>query len=216
MRVTFLYTALGEEWSNNLYIKLLENLSVSEKERNVKYRRWQDRQANILGKLLLKHGLRLRSSKASVNKIEYNKYKKPYLESGPFFNISHSGDFVVCVIADFELGVDIEQKSEMDFQLFQNIFTAKEWELINSVDGGFHTLWSRKEAIIKANGKGLHIDLHDFEVLEQKVKLLDESYYSAEVDINEGYACSIAIKGTEIPVIDKSFIEVNDLILQQF
>ncbi len=54
MRVAFLYTVLGEEWSNDLYIKLLENLSVSEKERNVKYRRWQDRQANILGKLFLR------------------------------------------------------------------------------------------------------------------------------------------------------------------
>lgn len=38
-------------------------------------------------------------------------YGKPYVEGCAEFNISHSGDMVVCCIGDKQIGIDIEQLS---------------------------------------------------------------------------------------------------------
>ena len=35
---------------------------------------------------------------------------KPFYQNGPFFNISHSGKYVIMAVANNEVGVDIEEK----------------------------------------------------------------------------------------------------------
>lgn len=220
MQITFLYAKVGGEWPNELYLSALKELSDSEQVRNLKYRRWQDRQANILGKLLLKQGLILLSLNNSLKDIAYTEYKKPYFKNGPYFNVSHSGNYVVCVLANIEVGVDIEQISESDFNLFHNVFTSKEWEFINAAKGAiknnFYKLWTRKESIIKANGKGMYINLRDFEVLEKECNLFNESYLCFEIEISTEYACHITIKRAEAPLIQKIYVDTDQLIRQQF
>lgn len=221
MQVTFLYTKIGDELPQRVYLEALNRLPLHEKERNIKYRRWQDRQANILGKLLLHFGLKQQSLKISLNDIEYSEYKKPYLRNGPFFNISHSGNYVGCAISNEEIGVDIEQILDMDFGAFQKVFTPREWEYINQskkdmMKPRFYQVWTRKESVIKANGKGMYIDLKDFDVLENRLSLYSERYLWSEVDIAPDYSCNITIKGTEVPLINSFYIEMDTLIRQQF
>ncbi len=47
-----------------------------------------------------------------------NHYGKPYLNGYPnyYFNISHSGEFVVCAISNNPVGIDIEQIKQIEYE----------------------------------------------------------------------------------------------------
>ena len=44
---------------------------------------------------------------------------KPFFQRHPeiHFNISHSGDLVVCAVSDFEIGIDIQEKERLHIEL---------------------------------------------------------------------------------------------------
>ena len=78
-----------------------------------KYRRWQDAHAYLYGKLLLKEAISQLGFDHSLEFMQKTKYGKPYFKNNDFgFNISHSGEYIVCVISTDEkqnLGIDIEE-----------------------------------------------------------------------------------------------------------
>ena len=93
---------------------------------------------------------------------------KPYLKnSGSFFNISHSGDYVVLATADSEIGVDIEKIAPADDAVAARCFTAEEQEWIQCKknDEAFFTLWTAKESVMKGTGLGLSLLPETFCVL---------------------------------------------------
>jgi 4'-phosphopantetheinyl transferase len=110
-----------------------------------------------------------------VNKIiiDIDSNKKPYLSSHPsvFFNVSHSGDYAVIAIAKCPVGVDVEYVNK-DFEyeeILPTVFNQLEIDKIqNSINKHhtFYTYWTRKEAIVKAIGKGIDDDLIKLSVTE--------------------------------------------------
>ncbi|MFS4457075.1 4'-phosphopantetheinyl transferase family protein [Maribacter sp. 2304DJ31-5] len=94
--------------------------------------------------------------------IQNDGNKKPYLASDPamFFNLSHSGDRALIALGDRAMGVDVERiDSAYDYsQVLPQIFSETEIdELLKSKNPLriFYTFWTRKEAIVKATGKGI-------------------------------------------------------------
>jgi 4'-phosphopantetheinyl transferase len=88
------------------------------------------------------------------------------------FNISHSGDYIVCGVSQGRaIGADVERiRLELDIQsLARRFFTKRELEEIESLpecvrtEACFHA-WSRKEAFTKAVGEGLRMPLDSFTV----------------------------------------------------
>lgn len=80
---------------------------------------------------------------------------KPYLKNYHYhYNVSHSGRYVLCVLADREVGVDIQQREPGDrTRLVQRFFPEEErrcWE--TGGDQLFYRLWCRKEACAKLEG----------------------------------------------------------------
>ena len=102
-----------------------------------------------------------------------NPHGKPGLADGPLrFNLSHSGSLLLlAVTSDREVGVDIEQ-IRPDFggeAIARRFFAPAEVESLLSLPPEARTLaffqgWTRKEAYIKAHGKGLAMPLDEFEV----------------------------------------------------
>jgi len=97
--------------------------------------------------------------------LDYHFNKKPYLASHPslYFNISHSENFAVIAVSLNKIGIDIEFIPEdFDFtHLLPDIFTGDEILTIqNAADKkhAFYTSWTRKEAFVKALGKGIDDD----------------------------------------------------------
>ena len=77
--------------------------------------------------------------------------RKPYLEGAPFrFNLSHSGEYVVCALSDSDVGVDIEEIkpiSEGVMRRFVGYFENSDAENTRC--------WTRYEAIGKCLGTGI-------------------------------------------------------------
>lgn len=91
--------------------------------------------------------------------------KKPYLPSHPsvFFNVSHTEKYALIAIGDAILGVDIEQvNKDYDFmESLPHIFSEEEIDFVLKADNKaylFYKFWTRKEAIVKATGKGIDDD----------------------------------------------------------
>src|SRR3954471_20772521 len=92
------------------FFKYLNLIPEEIKNRILRLKRWEDRQASLYGKLLLKKGLEELGLDSGLIHLKYTKYGRPYLEHNPDFNISHSDGYVVCAIStDSKIGIDIEE-----------------------------------------------------------------------------------------------------------
>ena len=94
--------------------------------------------------------------------IEATKSGKPYFSDLPlFFSLSHSGDYVACAIADFEIGLDIQCIRPVSMPLVRRFFSETELRKIQKSkhpDELFTLLWSLRESYWKATGRGIAAD----------------------------------------------------------
>lgn len=92
-----------------------------------------------------------------------NAKKKPYLSKGkPFFNISHSENYVVLAIADCEVGVDIEKIRPFHEATARRIFKEEQLLQLQQLEGArrdeaFSKMWTGCEAVLKLYGAGFSI-----------------------------------------------------------
>lgn len=101
-----------------------------------------------------------------------NAFGKPMLASASLeFNLSHTGNCAVLAIANRPVGVDIEfvSRSVDVLELAQRFFAEEEYQALlrHSPEEQkllFFRIWTRKEALIKAIGKGLSQNLNSFVV----------------------------------------------------
>jgi len=92
----------------------------------------------------------------------YGACGKPYLKDYPFyFNLSHSGEYVVCAISENEIGIDIqEHRTKVPMRIAERYFSKAENCLLqkcsqeNYVET-FYDLWAKKEAYGKYTGDGI-------------------------------------------------------------
>ena len=110
-------------------------------------------------------------------RFHYNQYGKPFLapQLNPYrlnFNLSHSGGLALYAITrNMEIGVDVERvRSDFEYEeIAKCFFSWKEAAFLSmtSTDmkpDAFYDCWTRKEAYIKAHGKGLSLPLDSFDV----------------------------------------------------
>lgn len=97
---------------------------------------------------------------------------KPYIPNGPFFNLSHSGNHIICALChQAEVGIDIEQiNSRLDVsKISEAVFSEHEQQELKQTPrakrrSAFYTGWTRKEATLKGLGDGLTMATQDFDV----------------------------------------------------
>ena len=58
--------------------------------------------------------------------------RRPYLENGPCFSISHSGPYAACAIFPSSVGLDIEPVRDVDLPDYRIVFSEQEWNAICS------------------------------------------------------------------------------------
>ena len=109
-----------------------------------------------------------------ILEFNYTEYGKPFLKGGADlqFNLSHSRDMVAYAFSlDHELGVDIEyMRPQKDLDgMIRYVCSEKEQVELKAmkeeeVMDAFYRLWTRKEAFIKACGRGLGMGLRSIHV----------------------------------------------------
>jgi 4'-phosphopantetheinyl transferase len=103
-----------------------------------------------------------------------NRFGKPELaneeKSSLQFNLSHTQSIAVLAVAQGQpVGVDVEEVRPIEPEAATAHFSAAELSNLGTLHGdawlaGFYRCWTRKEAILKAEGVGLHRALDSFDV----------------------------------------------------
>jgi 4'-phosphopantetheinyl transferase len=191
-----------------LYLSFLPNHL---KEKNARYKNWQAKTAHLLGQmLLLKALVSHRYDTNCLDLLMYDIYNRPSINDEIDFNISHSGNYVICAIAEgIRLGVDIEEIKTVDFNDFTSVMTKNEWIKIETSEKPckeFFKHWTIKESIVKADGRGLGINLSDI-IIENDIALIGEKkWHLTECSIDPEYCCflttSVSLGTTSIVYCD--------------
>jgi 4'-phosphopantetheinyl transferase len=189
---------------------LIAFLSPFEKNRANRYHFSNDKNRFIICRTVLKF-LLAKQTGLDVNEIVLDKYsdKKPYLPSHPsvFFNVTHAGDCAVIAIAKEPVGVDIEYvNKDFDYnEILSGIFNKSEIHEVfnsNNKQRTFYKLWTRKEAIVKATGKGIDDHFPEIVSLDGYHHLRPELLGNIEVlqvfsfELNDDYIGAVACSGS--------------------
>ena len=144
----------------------------------------------------------------SALRFGQGEHGKPYLPDYPqvHFNLSHSGNRVMCAVSAHACGCDVEQISHKKKQIDMVIRCLAESEqrlaAVSAVH--FYRIWTLKESILKLSGEGIVIPLNSFEVsLDPPAVRQDffpEPILLKEYDtLQDEYCCALALSGGELP-----------------
>lgn len=187
-----------------LFNKLRERLSTERKEKVDSYKFLKDKALSLCSELLLKYML---ESKENVS-FRYSVFNKPYLESSNlFFNISHSEEYVLCALSDFEVGCDVEKITTFNSDVAKSFFSKKDNERLKT-DYDFFSIWTIKESYVKALGVGLNRAFNTFEIDYKKSTV--EDYNFKTFDSIPNYLCSLCSK-QELTSVNLEIVDITIL-----
>lgn len=126
---------------------LLEKINDSQKEKAFRYKNEIDQIRSMASSYLM--------NSLSKEPLLFNDTGKPFFKDGPFFNVSHSGKYIVMVVSDKEIGVDIEENIDKDMSSLNRIFNETESKLLKE-HTDFYYLWCAKESLIKCMGSSIN------------------------------------------------------------
>lgn len=141
--------------------------------------------------------------------IAYGENGKPFLVDFPDvqFNLSHSGERVMCVISPFEVGCDVEIIKGDRGRLAERFFKPEESAWIKHFDSieaqseAFYRLWTLKECYMKVTGRGMSLmpDMFALHVDENENISLNHDgarpeYAFREIDLHDGYRYAYCVK----------------------
>lgn len=193
--MTIVHSIISEDFHKLFFEQFLGELPQDFVNRVRRFRRWQDAQAALLGRLLLIHVIG-KGDRSILSRLEYTPYGRPYIQGLPDFNISHSGNHVLLACDPFSrIGIDIEETRPIHHEDFRFQMTDNEWLRIDTAPdplAAFYTYWTQKEAVIKAHGNGLSLPLKSFEVQDDRTQIGEEVFYVKRIEIASGAVCYIA------------------------
>ena len=170
--------------------KAKEWLSPEEQERAGQLRQLPDRERYITGRAALRYlsGQYLQCN-GKLLQVATHDHGKPYWQDYHrqlTFNHSHSGEWVVLAFtAGQAVGIDIQKRRDNHDMLAiaRKMFHSDEVQVLEEAQEEdrlalFHTIWTRKEAVVKAIGSGIYSGTNRFSVLP----LEQEGWQSVQQD----------------------------------
>ena len=185
--------------------QLWDALSSGEKERAGRYHRVQDQALFALTRGSLRYVL---SAAMGVPPQDIafaeGPYGKPYLAGhpAPHFNVSHSGSLALIGVSPSRpVGVDIElvRGAGDEIELAKAFFTQAEHRTLEGLPhkalmSSFYKIWTCKEAVLKASGRGITEHLKDF-----SVELTKDGYAIRPEPLCPAAIAAIAAWPVEVP-----------------
>ncbi len=198
-------------------------LTGDERERAARMRAGAVREEFIVARGYLRRLLaRLLGGAANGIALEVGPHGKPRLaeERGIWFNVAHSrGMILIAISRTGAVGVDVEwvDRSVEALEIARSAFHPADVARIEGATSErervaeFYRCWTRKEAVAKADGRGLTLDVAGFATGaedggERVVEVPGQSgagaarYFVRGVDVGEGYDGALATSGSGIAV----------------
>lgn len=133
-------------------------------------------------------------------RIEFgmNEHGKPFaIGLDVHFNVSHSGDWVVCAVSDKEIGIDIEKIRSVNPRAAEKFACSDELEYIKITENGFFEIWTLKEAYFKCIGTGLDSNIKSVSFkVGKKVDCSESGFDCSFHEIANEYICAVCEKST--------------------
>ncbi|MGL4797768.1 MAG: 4'-phosphopantetheinyl transferase family protein [Cellulosilyticaceae bacterium] len=195
---------IGEAFGEGLEEKLA-HIPEDVHDQVLKFKKHEDRVRKLYSRLLVDRVVSENLGQGlSKTEIVRNAYGKPYVKASDsfYFNVSHAKEWIVCAVDCEEIGVDVEYVAPLDLALAERFFAENEKAYIfskqpNQQIEAFYEIWTLKESYIKQQGKGLSIDLRDFEMREVygkwqvKSEKYSEAVYFQTVPLDKNYKLAV-------------------------
>lgn len=171
--------------------EILKGLPDVRVQKIMRYRMVKDRKRSLGAGLLLKECLE--KYDINIEEVQYGEHGKPESKS-IYFNLSHSGDKVVCAVSKMPVGCDIEKIADVKEGIADRFFTENEIRHLKQFCADvkrdeFYRLWTMKESYMKMTGEGMRLSLNRFEFdISDKVNIY-----------RNGEKCDCYIREYEIP-----------------
>lgn len=181
--------------NEDVFHNLLNKMNKQRSRKVLRCKNEEDKLCSLLAGVLLRYALEEQGFVYEKLEFSVTQEGKPTLDSHPemFFSLSHSGKRAVCLLSDKPIGVDVENKHRRLLEVGREAclmrvvgrsFNVQEHiEYMSASEEErrelFLKYWTRKEAVSKAEGKGLALDFSKIEEPEEKFISfwLDEDYY---------------------------------------
>jgi 4'-phosphopantetheinyl transferase len=203
------YTAIDSVSPEEVTERMRQELPAGILRQAARYHQLPDQLRCMLGKWLLKEALERENSyeKTMLERLQLDQYNRPYLESSIDFNLSHSGKYAVCALSTISrVGVDIEEIRAINWEDFQLSLSEKDRETIESsteTERMFFKIWTRKEAVTKANGKGLGIPFDQLDVYRPQVNCEGKNWNTHFLDIDSQYVACLAYEEQKLIKVEE-------------
>ena len=177
IRNTKLYLLCAEEIRDPKYFESWKEYLPKERwERTVRPIREEDRKTELAAWLLVYYALKDWGIPEKEINIEasycYGEHGKPMRKDNEvFFNLSHSGKYVLCAVSESETGCDIEKLRKVNWKLAKRFFSEKEYDYLDRLNKNegkkssektlytseeiFTRFWVLRESYVKKTGEGL-------------------------------------------------------------
>lgn len=152
------------ELSEEEYNACFSLMSVERRQAVQRLRCEADRQRTIAGEWLARRMLAARCGVAA-EEIAFGRSDrgKPFAKGlSAEFNVSHSGECVLCAVSDRPIGADIEKIRPVTDRLIRRVCTVDELAYVNDAvispeerTRRFFRVWTGKEAFVKYLGTGI-------------------------------------------------------------
>lgn len=119
--------------------------------------------------------------------LKHGPHGKPFFQDYPdhHFNISHSGQYILCALDCAPVGIDIQIVKPRRTAFLDRICSLEERKWLLEQDDkpdAFTILWTLKESICKYSGRGLTLPISEIQVplprSEEQYLKSDEVWYS--------------------------------------
>lgn len=154
--------------------RLISNLPASHQQDVLRHHFLKDRAHKIAGRLMVEHLHSKLNVPFAWEKWKCTEGKKPFVQGGLQFNISHSGDYVAAIVSNkAKVGIDIEQTTKTDLLSILKSFHNEEQQFVREAEDqneAFLHVWTRKEAFLKAKGVGIVHGLDNESCLPNRIE----------------------------------------------
>lgn len=190
-----------KECINERQQEILQELPQEEIEKILQFSHVKGRKQCLGARVLQKYILGLHG--LTFSDVTYGEYGKPEVK-GIHFNLSHSHDYVVCVVSKRAVGCDIEKIQAVREGVAKRFFHENETAHLKKYSGEekdveFVRLWTMKESYLKMTGEGMHLPMNQFAcvISEDGVRVLhneqDVNCYIKEYEV-PGYKLTVCAK----------------------
>ena len=186
---------------DDIYAQLLTLVSDEKRKKAGRFRFEKDAQRTVLGDVMARCAIcRHTGVRNSEIAFSENRYGKPMLQQpdGIHFNIAHSGNWIVCALDRFAVGVDVEVIKPIGQDIAKRFFSTREHEYIMGQaeparTAEFFKIWTLKESFIKADGRGMSIPLDSFSILPEEADQSIRIVADVEVGFYQTYLDSKSV-----------------------